>query len=223
MAYSLRNGPRKNYKKLGDGVKLPRERPKRVDETLYPVEIVERNEERVKVHYIGYDSSYDEWKEAGELEVYDGGFQLESYVPFSLYTELRYQIKRALNSGSRKDPAVRIELAFDRVLFDGGLAKHGYMKKSERGHEVYGIKHFSSLAAVLGDKWHIRILNEHSDFCYVNLQTVEFYLHQRPPIMEFNTETSGSEVTSPGGQILVFKFVRMDGVKRQLNSVLVME
>ena len=94
------------------------------------MEIVERNEERVKVHYIGYDSSYDEWKEAGELEVYDGGFQLESYVPFSLYTELRYQIKRALNSGSRRDPAVRIELAFDRVLFDGGLAKHGYMKKS---------------------------------------------------------------------------------------------
>jgi len=70
------------------------------------------------------------------------------------------------------DPAVRIELAFDRVLFDGGLAKHGYMKKSERGHEVYGIKRFSSLAAVLGDKWHIRILNEHSDFSYVNRQTV---------------------------------------------------
>ena len=83
------------------------------------------------------------------------------------------------------------------------------MKKSERGHEVYGIKH-------------IRILNERSDF-HVNLQTVEFYLHQRPPIMKFNTETSGSEVTSPGGQILVSKFVRIDGVKRQLNSVLVME
>jgi len=177
----------------------------------------------VKVHYIGYDSSYDEWKEAGELEVYGGGFQLESYTPFSLYSELQYQIKRALNSGSRRDPAVRIELAFDRVLFDGGLAKHGYMKKSERGHEVYGIKRFSSLAAVLGDKWHIRILNEHSDFCYVNRQTVEFYLHQRPRIVEFNTETSASEVTSPGGQILVFKFVRMDGVKRQLNSVLIME
>ena len=55
---------------------------------------------REKVHYIGYDSSYDKWKESGELEVYGGGFQLESYIPFSLYSELRYQIKRALNSGS---------------------------------------------------------------------------------------------------------------------------
>jgi len=68
----------KDYKELGDGVKLPRERPKRVEEKLYPVEIIERNEERVKVHYIGYNSSYDEWKEDGELEVYGGGFQLES-------------------------------------------------------------------------------------------------------------------------------------------------
>lgn len=88
------------------------------------------------MHYIGYDSSYDEWKETGELEVYGGGFQLESYVAFSLYSELQYQIRHALNSASRRDPAVRIELAFDRVLFDGGLAKHGYMKKSERGHEI---------------------------------------------------------------------------------------
>ena len=95
------------------------------------------------MHYIGYDGSYDEWKETGELEVYGGGFQLESYiVPFSLYSELQYQIKRALNSGSRRDPAVRIELAFDHVLFDGGLEKHGYVKKSERGHEVYRIKRF---------------------------------------------------------------------------------
>ena len=32
------------------------------------------------MHYIGYNSSYDEWKETGELEVYGGGFQLESYI-----------------------------------------------------------------------------------------------------------------------------------------------
>ena len=128
MAYRLRNGPRKDYKELADGVKLPRERPRRVAEKLYPVEIVERSEEKVKVHYIGYDSCHDEWKEAGELEMYDGGLQLEPYVPLSLFTELRYLVKCALNSGSRRDPVVRIELAFDRVLFDGGLAKHGYMK-----------------------------------------------------------------------------------------------
>ena len=77
------------------------------------------------MHYIGYDGSYDEWKETGELEVYGGGFQLESYVPFSLYSEFQYQIKHALNSycGGRRDPAVRIQLAFDCLLFDGGLAK----------------------------------------------------------------------------------------------------
>jgi len=65
----------------------------------------DRSEERVKVHYIGYESSYNEW-ETGELEVYGDGFQLESYVPFSLYSELQYQIKRGLTV-----PAKEIQLS----------------------------------------------------------------------------------------------------------------
>ena len=62
IAYSLQNGPWKNYKKLGDGVKLPTERPKRVDETLYPVEIVERNEEKAKVHRIWWRACVSLWQ-----------------------------------------------------------------------------------------------------------------------------------------------------------------
>ena len=45
MAYILCNGPWKEHKELGDGVKFHRERLKQA-EKLYPVEIVERNEER---------------------------------------------------------------------------------------------------------------------------------------------------------------------------------
>jgi len=41
-------------------VKLPRAWPKTVEAKLYPVDIVEEEEDRVKVHYIGYDSAHDE-------------------------------------------------------------------------------------------------------------------------------------------------------------------
>jgi len=35
---------------------------------IYPVEIVERERGRVKVHYVGYDKAHDEWKDEEELE-----------------------------------------------------------------------------------------------------------------------------------------------------------
>ena len=52
MEYNLREVPRANYKDLAD-VKLPRARPQATESKLYPVEIVEEEEDRVKVHYIG--------------------------------------------------------------------------------------------------------------------------------------------------------------------------
>ena len=35
---------------------------------LYSVEIIEREDDRVKVHYVGYSSKYDEWKDKSEFE-----------------------------------------------------------------------------------------------------------------------------------------------------------
>ena len=32
------------------------------------VRILEKSEHRVKVHYVGFASKYDEWKDASELE-----------------------------------------------------------------------------------------------------------------------------------------------------------
>ena len=59
-------------------MKLPRAWPKTVEAKLYPVDIVEEEEDRVKVHYIGYDSAHDEWKNREELETLnDGGHELE--------------------------------------------------------------------------------------------------------------------------------------------------
>ena len=63
MEYNLREVTRANYKDLAN-VKLPEARPQAMESKLYPVEIVEE-EDRVKVHYIGYDSAQDNGKERG--------------------------------------------------------------------------------------------------------------------------------------------------------------
>ena len=44
-------------------------------EKLYPIEVVEREGERVKIHYIGCGADEGEWREASEL----GTFSM--YIP----------------------------------------------------------------------------------------------------------------------------------------------
>ena len=88
---------------------------------------------------------------------------------------------------------------------------------------MYGIKKYSSLAPLLGDQWHLRLLNKQYDFCYVMLETVQFYLHQREPILDPIDSARGVD----GGFLLVtvFKFVRGDGhsVRRHWEDIIQIE
>ena len=67
MAYNLRDRPKPDFHAIGD-IRLPRAtrvRAVRYDQNkLYPVEILERDGERVKLHYVGYSHQYDEWRDA---------------------------------------------------------------------------------------------------------------------------------------------------------------
>lgn len=75
------------------------------------------------------------------------------------HRELRYQIKLALNSGTRQDVAVRIEIPFDPLVFAGGLQQAGVFVREYRGHSVYTIAAYGALSHLLGQRWHIRGLN----------------------------------------------------------------
>lgn len=70
MAYSLRIKERKNYREIAD-VHLPRSRrvPPKPEDHLYPIEVVERDDEnsKTKVHYVGYGEHYDEWIATEEI------------------------------------------------------------------------------------------------------------------------------------------------------------
>ena len=88
-SYNLRKSSR-DYKEL-TSQPLPRAEWVRYDrDKLYDVEIVERDGERVKIHFIGYSSKHDQWTDA--VNVVNrcpvpsyGVLQMESYRPFDMH------------------------------------------------------------------------------------------------------------------------------------------
>ena len=60
-----------NYRDASD-VRLSRaERIQAGMDKLYPVEVVKKENRLVKVHYVGYSTKYDEWREESDLEPVD--------------------------------------------------------------------------------------------------------------------------------------------------------
>ena len=136
--------------------KLPR--AQKDGSKLYPVEVLEKEGERVFVHYAGYSSSYDEWKEVDELEVLPTPQAATpiSYTPYDHHNLLAYEIKLALK-GSRKDPCIVIEVPFDILIYNGGPKQLGIFKQKRAGREVYQRVRQYSLIDLgnddLGKKW----------------------------------------------------------------------
>ena len=62
----------------------------------------------------------------------------------------------------------------------------------------------------------MRGINDRLDFCYVNLSTVKYWLHKRKAVEDFHP---GGKKLINGGNILVFMFVRMDGVRSMYDDI----
>ncbi len=193
---SLRKCRHTDYKELND-VKLPRAKRVKHGEAnsgrLYPIEIVEEENNRCKVHYIGYASSYDEWKTCEELVRIDSSSETSTsddmsssnciLEQFSLYKELSHRIKASLKNVRKESPAVKIEMPFDFITFCGGLQQCG-VKKHFRGSQRYTISSYKTLDHLLGSNWHVCGCNQNGDYCYATLNTVEFYLYRRHPLID---------------------------------------
>ena len=95
---------------------------------MYLVKVVDKNSEigLVQIHYVGYSNAYDEWRNKAEVvESNEASVEVsyEIVKPFSLDEQLCNRIKCALNSGRKDSPSVQTDMPFDKLLFDGGLAK----------------------------------------------------------------------------------------------------
>ena len=90
MAYNLRTQATKNYKDTCT-LRMPRaERVEHDPDKLYAVEVLEKDENRVKIHYVGYSTVHDEWRDVEDIvppsdEPVQGGLQMELYRPLELH------------------------------------------------------------------------------------------------------------------------------------------
>ena len=80
------------------------------DNKLYDIEIVDEDGPNLKVHYVGYDEMYDEWKPRSQILIKKPEGDRTGYSPFA---ELVSCIKKKLKAIHTDDPAVRIQVGLN--------------------------------------------------------------------------------------------------------------
>ena len=124
-------------------------------------------------------------------------------------------------SRRRSSPDVKIEITFDKELYFKQLGNAGYVRCVKRGVEHRSIGSYSDLDGILGKGWHNRGLNDSGDFCYAIENTIDFYLHKKRRLMQYIPADDGtpSRVPIATGYVLVFKFIRGDGIRSQFGKL----
>lgn len=200
---------------------LPLPRKERVNTNkLYDIEVVEEDLEndKVKIHYVGYSSRYDERKCRSEIVIRPPKSKSHAPSPnFSLST-LACAIKKRLTP-SRDDPAIRIQLPFKKE--DSDLL----LQNGVQCDRQYKLEHYSDLSDLLGEDWHYRVVNTRGDFSFVVLETVRFHMYTPKPILEYTTKLMHSKlnytpVYTEQETQLIFSFVRRDGNHHRLKTFL---
>jgi hypothetical protein len=113
---------------------------------------------------------------------------------------------------------VRIEECVDADIYESTLKNIGDVKKL-RGENVHAVNNNAALSHILGNKWFERIINISGDFCYVVAGTVRFWLTEKRPLKEFfyfGDYLLEHQISND--LLLIFNFVRGDGVKTQYNT-----
>lgn len=181
-------------------------------------------------HWISQTYSYILWRSSVVLHRWKNerghlppsALKLAHEPDFSLLSVLACSIKNSLTVSRKADSAVRIQLPFDMTEFQRLVEKGKSL-----GNSRYGLQSYSDMNELLGDKWHLRIININGDFSYVILETVCFYLIRPKPIIEFDVENSDDStnlrftpVYIEQGYSLVFKFVWGNGNSKKLSKFL---
>ena len=183
---------------------------------LYPVEVIESTRNRVRVHYVGYSSQYDEWKDKSEIEVMnlqlgnisqDTKAKSDSADIYDLHKELTVKIKRVLSCNRTASPNIKVRMPFDILLFNGGLKLAAVPSRRSCGIQYYKINHYKDLYPLLGINWHVRGINNNGDYGYAIKETVEFCIRKSRKLIEYMPRDDlVVKVCTDTGYTLVFTF-----------------
>ena len=88
--------------------------------------------------------------------------------------------------------------------------------------EVYSLSCLTKLDDLLGDRWYIRGINSAGDFCYVEPDSVRFYLKflKLKPDFQMKKDSTLTKRCFGMKSQLVFQFIRSGGTSQQWGSVL---
>ena len=227
--HSKRKQNKVDYKQLSD-TKFPRakrvrrQKPDDICDEVFPIEILQREDQRVQVHYIGYDTKYDEWKDEAEIEcLTDNEAEAEDspvflemdsqsvgtcYKPLSLYDILRVRVKQTLTCSRKDSPSIKISMPFDILLYNGGLKAADVLSGISAGIQHYKLKNYADLNHLLGRNWHFRGLNANGDYGYAVLDTIDFYIRKCRALTEYMpSQLKGGDIVLAKTDSLVFSFV----------------
>ena len=85
-------------------------------------------------------------------------------------------------------------MPFDVKIFCQGLQCKGTVSKTVKGVTYYKIISYKELDELLGHNWHYRGINSSGDFCLVMLETVEYHLYRRRPLIQYVPDENGRPI-----------------------------
>ena len=153
------------WRSLKDGrVKVSQSRKTEAARNLFPIKVLQKEGDKVKVHYVGYDKRYDHWKNQCDIEAIteDVVSRPESiqngreadidnsivYKPYSLYKDLSMQIKKNIVCSRNASPKVKIIMPFDLLMFNGGMKMAGRPVKKIGRVQYYELDNYQNLIQV---------------------------------------------------------------------------
>ncbi|XP_033763790.1 uncharacterized protein LOC117344989 [Pecten maximus] len=179
---------------------------------FWPVRIADENEDRIKIHYIGWPKSYDEWRVREDVK------EISNIRDNALCKQLSVQIKEHLNSKSlQNDSKISLKIpVIDTEEFQN-LQRSGKIYKVTPHKVVYNIKHRHDLEKILGVGWDYRVISENGDNFFVKTETVKFWIYKRKPLKEFILYPGHQEESLiDRGICLTFTFVVCSGNRGKL-------
>lgn len=176
-------------------------------------------EREVRIHYPGWHRKFDEWRKVEDMVDFGEEF-VKSNAHNLLKSTICIQVKEALNGSRLQDPDVTLHIAVQLDTFRNFIENIQPVEKVQRGlKNIYRLKSITHAAKYFGDNWWYRVLDTHGDCCHIVPGTLQIWMSERQPLIEFSLQNSKPQQTYQG-YLLVIGFVRDTKSKTDMLSLI---
>ena len=192
---------------------------------LFRLEVVDTRinllgSEEVKVHYIGWDDQYDEWRP--KSDVVDTPSESEQTNAFDLLKiDLKVKVKENLHLSRVRDSEITLHFPIQRETFETFIHAIGAIEDNSKAGRVLFRATHASVAELLGPDWWYRLVNAAGDFAYLEEDTIQIWLHERRCLEEFvlTEQKTLEKRLLHRGYLLAFRFVKLTGNRHELYKL----